>query len=60
MTDRVSQQNKWNLLLDLTDKQLEIHAEQIWKGCNHETPNTGISYESFCRCLNNNELSIAD
>ena len=60
MTDRLSQQHKWELMRDLSNKQSEILADRIWKGCMQETPNTEISYESFCQCLKNNELSIAD
>jgi len=60
MTHSLSQQGKWNLMRNLSNKQSEILADRIWKGCMQETPNTETTYKRFCQCVKNNELSIAD
>lgn len=60
MAQRLSQQQKWDLMRDLSIKQSEILADRIWKGCMQDTPSTETTYKGFCQSVNNNALSIAD
>jgi len=60
MSERLSQQDKWKLIRDLSTEQAEMLADQIWKGIMKDKPTNEKPYKDFMKSVMNNVLSITD
>jgi len=60
MADKSSNQKKWDLMSDLSNKQSERLAKVILNDDIKKAPDSKVSYENFVQMVRNNEVSIAD